>query len=442
VAGIPLLVRDPAAYLRAERAALVQAASGAWQRRARLADTEPYAGLPEKALERHRDVLAVEAAQAATLLSLLRSGDAEADSPATDSGARHAARPGWRFETLVPYLLRDWTNASELAAASARIGAALKLALPEPRDKLVVFAGCGAGGLLAGVAPEFTRLIGFDLTLPILAAARRLLDCQTLTLALPRVLNPEGRITLARREAGSSDPRVELVAMDALDTALADGSVNCAVTVFLTDILPDPQALAAEIHRVLATDGVWINYGPSGNNLKAVWHFDETEGAAFFHAAGFLVEAAEAQRTTNLDISGVCPSISFRSAVCYLTLARKARKPEASRLSTTPQPKPLWTAVPLHFPGARMIHRLDSSEGGSVLLQHDRIAGREESWRLSGKAARIMTLVDGKRTAGDIAGMLSRRTPPEAVEDTLRILARSLDEGLLDFRSAQAERGR
>jgi len=49
------------------------------------------------------------------------------------------ARPGWRFDTLVPYLLRDWTNTPELCVTSSRIGARSITSFPE-----VVFARCGA----------------------------------------------------------------------------------------------------------------------------------------------------------------------------------------------------------------------------------------------------------------------------------------------------------
>ena len=323
VAGIPLLVREPRDYFRAERASLIEAAREARQRRDLLDRAEPYSGLADAALERHRDVLDVEAAQAETLLALL-----EPSVPALEALADHAdkspvVRQGWRFDRLTPYLLRDWTNTSELQVTNSRIGAALEHAFPDPRGKSIAFAGCGAGGLLAEVSADFARVLGFDLTLPILAVARQILDGKTLDLALPRVLNERGCISLGRRDPRSAKAPVELLAMDVLDTALPDRSIDCVVTVFLTDILADPRALADEVHRVLPDNGIWINYGPSGHDLKALWRFDQTEAAAFFKAAGFAVVQAEARRGTDLDISCICPSVSFRNAVCYLTVARK-----------------------------------------------------------------------------------------------------------------------
>jgi SAM-dependent methyltransferase len=434
VAGIPLLVREPADYLWAERASLVQTAREARERGDTLDQIEPYAQLPDATLDRHRDVLVVEATQAEMLLSLLEPTEPALRMPRDNPREQQAVPPGWSLDALVPYLLRDWTQAPELRAAGARINAALEHAFPDPRSKMVAFAGCGAGGLLAEISPQFERILGFDLTLPILAAARRLLDGETLDLALPRVLNERGRITLGRHDLRSARTPVDLVAMDTLDTAFADGSIDCIVTVFLTDILPDPRDLAAEVHRVLPENGVWINYGPSGNNLKALWRFDQTEAEVFFKTAGFTVVQAEAQRGTNLDISDACPSISFRNAILYMTLARKTRRAKALPAVRTPRPDELWETIPQHFPGARLVHRLEAAEENCILLQHDRVPGRAESWRLGSRAARIMALVDGKRTVGEITDLLHRKQPPQSFDETLRAFDRFLKQGLLNWR--------
>jgi hypothetical protein len=222
--------------------------------------------------------------------------------------------------------------------------------------------------------------------------------------------------------------------MDALDTAFADRSIDCVVTVFLTDILADPNALAGEIHRILSDDGVWINYGPSGNNLKALWRFDQKEASAFFKAAGFSSIHAESYRGSNLDISNVCPSASFRNTVCYLTLARKTGEAEARRAPPTPGPNEIREAVPQHFPGARLVHRLDATEKNSIVLHHDRIPGRAENWNIGDRAARMIALVDGKRTVSEIADLLNRRKPPQPIDETYRAFARFFSQGLLDWR--------
>jgi SAM-dependent methyltransferase/uncharacterized protein YbaR (Trm112 family) len=440
VAGIPLLVREPVSYFQAERAALLSAAREARRRRELLDGDGIYAGLPEPSRERHRDVSEIQEAQAEALLALIETPGLE-PKPGDSADGMQAMRPGWNFETMLPYLLRDWSDAPELRDTSSRIGEVLKRTFPDPRGKSVVFAGCGAAGLLAETPPGFARVVGYDLTFPILAAARQLLDGITLEFPLPRAVNEARRVALRRRDRQSGKSAAELAAMDVLDTGFPDGSVDCVVTVFLTDILPDPRALGDEIRRILRKDGVWLNYGPSGNNLNALWRFDQTEGTAFFEAAGFTVIEAEARRGTNLDVRSAYPAVSFRNVMCYLTAARNAGQPEkwlreappgeTSPGEAPPGPGELAPIVPRHFPGAHLVHPLEPAEEGKILFQHDRIPGRGESWQIGGRAARILALVDGKRSVGDIAELLSRRNPPRPVEETLRLFARFFAQGLL-----------
>ena len=408
VAGIPLLVRDAADYLHGQRGSLMSAGRAARRRRDLLDEDGVAAGWPAATLERHRDVSVTEAAQAEALLGLMGTPGSETGIDDDPDGIQ-AVRPGWDVATMMPYLLRDWSDTPELRDTSFRIGDALRRAFPDPRGKSVVFAGCGAAGLLAEMPPGFARVVGFDLTLPILAAARQLLDGVTLELPLPRALCEARRVSLRRRDRQSGKSAVEILAMDVLDTAFPDCSVDCVVTVFLTDILADPRALADEIRRILSEGGVWINYGPSGNDLKAVWRFDQTEGTAFFQAAGFRVIEAEARRVTNLDITSACPSVSFRNVMVYLTALKKGQQPEKRLPETQLNPGALAPMVPRHFPGAHLTHPLEKAGEDRILFQHERVSGRGESWQIGGRAARILMLVDGKRSVRDIAELLSRR---------------------------------
>ncbi len=394
---------------------------------ARLGRAEPHVDLPEVTLARHRDVLDVEARQAELLLELLAPADASSQEPACLA----AERLGWSIDTLMPYLVRDWTGTAELRTASGLIGAALHLAFPDPRGRSVAYAGCGAGGLLAHVPRGFARAVGFDLALPIVAAARHLLDGAALKLPLPRTLNADGQVTLRGEAPGLP---VQLVAMDALETAFPDGSIDGAVTMFLTDILPDPCALAREVHRVLKDGGAWINYGPSGNDLRALWRFDAAEGVAFFAANGFAVEYVEARRGTNLDTSAVCPPVSFRSPICYLTVARKAGQARPARARPAPPAAALREIVPVHFPGARLIHRLEATDGG-IAFRHERAPGRAEEWTVGVRAARMLSLVDGKRTVGEIAHRLHRQDPAQPIEELIAGFERFFGQGLLGWRA-------
>ena len=223
--------------------------------------------------------------------------------------------------------------------------------------------------------------------------------------------------------------------MDALDTAFADGSVACVVTSFLIDLFPEPRRLASEIHRILCDDGIWINYGPSGP-LQAFFRFDQTENAAFLDAAGFTVIGAEAYRTTYLDLSRDCPSWSFQNHVCYLTTARKTGAAREKLIRRTPNAAEIPEIVPQHFPGANLIHRqnLEAEQTRVTILRHDGVPGRTMSLEITGDTARVMMLVDGKRTVEQIADLFNRDATPLPKDEILGAFSHYFEQGLLSWR--------
>jgi SAM-dependent methyltransferase len=433
ISGIPILVREPSEYLNSELASLKRVSREARQRREVLEILASDAGLPEVSIDRHRDTIDAEIARAEKFLTLLGSAvPAQADQSQPSLGARVS---GWTLEALVPFLLRDWTNTTELDGIKDRIGVALGHAFADFSAKSAVFPACGAGGLMSRLAPEFGQVLGFDLTLPALRAARDLLDGKALDLALPRTLNKAGRVTLRGNNSESANSPVVLAAMDAFDTALADGSVDCVITAFLLDLIPEPRRLADEIHRILCDNGVWINYGPSGP-LKALWRFDQTESAAFFEAAGFSVIDAEVFRTTHLDVSRDCPSWSFQNHICYLTSARKTGQAGSWRIPTAPSPAEVSQIVPRHFPGAHLVQRqsLGADEMRTTILRYERLPSRMQSVDISNDMARLIALVDGKRTVLEIAEMFKLETPGLSADDIIQAFTHYFENEILNWR--------
>jgi len=434
VDGIPLLVSEPMDYLRSELALLNHAMHDGKRRRDLLDRGGRDTGLTKASLDRHRDVIDAEMARATTFLALLEpAAKALEATPDNSADARGARRSGWVFESLLPYLLRDWTGTAELRTANALISAALGRAFPDACGIRLVLAGCGAGGLLAEIPADFEHVIGFDLTLPVLAAARHLLDGKSIDLTVPHAINELGRLTLHNH--GLQGAARALVAMDAFDTAFADGSVDCVVTSFLIDLIPDPRKLADEIHRILSPNGIWINYGPSGP-LRALWRFDQSEGAAFFEAGGFCVVQASAHRATYLDLSRDCPTWSFQSHMCYLTSARKMGQVSEKIKAAAPGLAELPQVIPEHFPGAILIRRerLAGEHKHSVHLRHERSPGVVENLDIGSDTARIVALVDGKRTVLEIANILQQE-PGLSVEEAISAFARYFDTGLLTWRN-------
>ena len=442
ICGIPVLVGEPVAFLRSELALLTELAHNAAERVKRIDEFGRDAGLTNAARERHRDVLGAELARAQSFLDLLEPATQALEAMHETREALGVRRSGWSLDSLIPYLLRDWTDTAELRAVSSIINAALGQAIPDRSGKSIAVAGCGAGGLLADMAQGFAIVQGFDLTFPVLAAARHLLDGGSFDVAMPKSIHPAGRIALHKRHGRTVAAPIEVQAMDVFDTAFADSSIDCVVTSFLIDLIPNPRRLAEEIHRILVEGGVWINYGPSGPQ-NALWRFDQMECSAFFEAAGFKIVQAEAHRATYLDLSRDCPSWSFRSHMCYLTSGRKMNPREpwqggekwSSRERPLPEPTRIPALVPQHYAGATLVYRqsLGPQHTGSIVVRHERLPGNAENLQVGNDAVPIVTLVDGKRTVEQIAEMLHAQEPTQTVEETVRAFARYFEQGLLDW---------
>ena len=434
VQGIAVLVHDPVGYLRSELSALDRVRSGAMQRRRWIDEEGQNSGLTEASLTRHANVLDTEISRVETFISMLEPTRDRLASIQSTQQSGTAGGTGWGFDALFPYMLRDWTGTQELRSAAAIIGEAVESAFPDSFEKTIVFAGCGAGGLLDEISLAFGRVVGFDLTFPVLVAARHLLDGHELKLPMPRAVNPGGTMVLRRRRADKPSP-VQLVAMDAFNTAFAGDSVDCIVTSFLLDLLPDPTKLAKEINRVLCDGGIWINYGPSGP-LQSLWRFDEGEGRAFFEAAQFDVLNYKAARSTYLDLSRDCPSWSFQNHVCYLTVARKKADIVAELSVSMPATENVLDVIPEHNSGAVIIRRqrLDGGKASRLFFQYERFPGRSETLEISAQTAGILEIVDGRRTIREIARLLQEQDHNRAPTDTVSVLASYLERNVLKGR--------
>lgn len=438
VNGITVLVDEPIAYLRAELGLLHNECAAARQRRSAINKIAQDLGLSSVALRRHHAVLDAEIARGDTFTALLApAAQVLRDFPESSakSGGSFGFREfGWSFQSLVPYLIRDWTGTPELQTALAFIGQLLQEAVPDPSKKTIAFAACGAAGLAATLPHGFGRVIAFDLTLPILAAARRLLDGSNLDMAVASFVNQKGRVQLSGHQLRSGTP-VELAAMDAAKTAFIDGVVDCVVTSFVMDLMPDPRMLANEIHRVLSEGGIWINYGPYGSQ-DAWWCFDEAEGSLFFEAAGFEVLHSAKHRTSYLDLTETDSEVSYKSHMCCATLCRKGGARKDWPTASLPTPDELPRVIPEHFPGAHLIHQQRLGTGGTrmIILRRERIRGRVESVEIDDNMAHILTLVDGKKTVAEIAALVSQRHGPLPASQIVQALSRYFERKILSWR--------
>jgi SAM-dependent methyltransferase len=314
---------------------------------------------------------------------------------------------GWNLEALIPFLLRDWQPRAEKSTAMQVISSALEIAFPQG-GAAIAFAGCGGGGLLESASRRFNHVIGFDLSIPILAAASELLAGQRLLLATTTSCI-EG-VRACEIELGPfppASPGVSLMVTDGAATGFRTSALDGVVTQFLLDIVPDPRSVATEVYRILADGGVWLNYGPSGPR-GGIWHFDARETSAFLDAAGFDVIEATTHRTTHLDNSSVDPFLSFQSHVCHLVVGRKRPERQVFDLIPSLVPADVLASTPTYTSDAQLVQRQDLPHGPTVLvLALERIRGRPEYFEIGKLAARILRQVDGIQTVRSIVDRLN-----------------------------------
>lgn len=323
IAGLPIVVCDPASLLRTALDRVRAELATARDRLALVESTVSTRALSES-LTRLRLVYSTLAANSSTFDDLMLPVAQWISRVALGTEGGAAVVRGWDVGALLPYLLRDWKCSRELDEAAHFVSARMdRHLLPSSRGTLVML-GCGAGGLTQRLARGFARVLGVELSVPMLLALRNLQLGRPLQLEFP-VSGEHGAVrstVLLEADEGALD-NITFVVADACNTPLAAGSVDCVVTSFLLDVVDDPRAVAREVYRILADSGLWINYGPS-SGLTAVWRFDEHEVATFMAALGFSVLETGSHRTTHLDLREIDESIHYQSHTCYVAAARKS----------------------------------------------------------------------------------------------------------------------
>lgn len=103
---------------------------------------------------------------------------------------------------------------------------------------------------------------------------------------------------------------------------------------------------------------------------------------------------------------------------------------------TTPNAAELPKIVPQHFPGANLVHRqpLQEEQRRTTFLRHDGMPGRPISFEISSDVARVMELVDGKRTIGEISDLFNRDASLTPKDEIVSAFSQYFEQGLLNWR--------
>ncbi len=302
----------------------------------------------------------------------------------THLALRTGLPPGQDLTSYYVNLHRDWVWGEEENESSAALNADLLAGKP-PGRMLVLGAGACrlAYDLHRGLHPELT--VAADINPLLLLATRRILCGEPVSLyefpIAPRRL--EDHAILRRLAAPEAvDGNFHLVFADALQAPFREGRFDTVLTPWLVDIISaDLAALAPRINRLLKPGGRWINFGSLAfSHREAALCYTLEEALEVVADSGF---ECIGQRETSMPYMR---SPASRHARMESVVAFAAAKRAAVAQPMAHRHMPEWL----------------QDEGQVVPLL--------PQFRMTAAATRIhafvMSLIDGQRSARDIAGVL------------------------------------
>jgi SAM-dependent methyltransferase/uncharacterized protein YbaR (Trm112 family) len=322
--GIPVLLHRPRAALRGNQGALEQSAVDAreTERRSQWALRDhPSEGLAQR-IERWRRGTAanLELMQryAAPINTYL---DAAPDAEEHDLLDFASSRDvGWTPNALLPYFHQDWCDDTGFDQVRALVSSALtRHGVSAPK---VAVLGAGACGLAHALATRSERVYAVDLCLPALLMAQALMRGETLRVALEkagwRPVDVEGPRAPA--------PNLTLIQANVNALPFADGSLSAVVTQYILDLMGNPLWLAAEIRRVLAPAGIWINFSnpfPMPAEAEEIGRPDLAEASELLVTSGWHVVDTQRHEFVLNDIRAIDPEAVPKRQEVHLFVARK-----------------------------------------------------------------------------------------------------------------------
>ncbi|MGA9773590.1 MAG: methyltransferase domain-containing protein [Blastocatellia bacterium] len=211
---------------------------------------------------------------------------------------------GGPFHYYTSYFYRDWYGTEEAEFVNTLFTDAIKKYCGGGEQVAVL--GCGACGLLYSVSKFFRQSIAVDLSVPALFVANHLLRGGKIDLSinLPHDRFPKVQKVVSLNGATEAREGISLIAANIINLPFPSSSLSCVTTQYVMDAVSNQRLLATEIHRVLADDGIWINFGiPVGattsdtaTHLDLPWFLDHI---------GFEAHEISLQRYKHLDYSAL-----------------------------------------------------------------------------------------------------------------------------------------
>ena len=412
IAGIPWLFADPDASL------------GEWRNRLNLAmqkvahDVERIDGeaadknlraLTRRRLERHRKCLDTHRRKLRKLLEPLGAGEGAAGYESY-LAMRTRLPIDQGLNTYYPNIHRDWAWGDEENRASLEQVQKVVNESAELGDVLVIGAGAGRLAYDIHMTMDCRRTVAFDLNPLLMLVADTVTRGDTLPMyefpIAPKSLEDDAVL----RKLSAPEPvrdGFHLVLGDALRPPFAAKGFDTVVTPWLIDIVTEEfSVFAARINRLLKTDGRWINFGSLAfHQPKLAWHYSPEESQAIVAESGF-----SDPYVTEGRIPYMCSPAS-RHGRQEKVFTFSAYKEKDVKAPPRHRALPDWIVT-----GKEPVPLLQSFRTQSMTTQI---------------YAFIMSLIDGKRSIEDMAGVLEKQrlmSYAEAVPAIRAFLTKMFDD--------------
>ncbi len=346
-----------------------------------------------------------------------------------------AWRGAWSFENMLPDFSFDWNE----RPATARAAVVEDARQHVPAHGSSVVLGCGAGGLARDIAEATTGpTLGIDLRLPQLLLARTLANGERHTC----VLEHGAPIELE----GARVDRLDFAVAHAERLPFADESVDFVATEYLLDIVPDPERILREVHRVLRTGGVWASLGLPfrlANDPKNIGKRTGPSLSALAAKLGFALLKEERPSGYHLDFARIHPwGGPRRYAVHVVARKTESRAPAIDDAAFSSffagDPRALDALVPVlrDKAGARRSRPLVATgapSGETIEIGHAKWSDCDEA-----TAATLVTLLsnlDGSHTTAEVTRAVIACQPALETADVVVALMMLWLRGELDLRA-------
>jgi SAM-dependent methyltransferase len=367
-------------------------------------------------------------------------------------GNFYPVESGWPCLQMIGYFYRDWGNTEEARFLTDLFTDAIKDYCGDDRRSAAVL-GCGACGLVYDMAELFSVVSGLDLSIDTLLLSKWLLDGGILNLQfnLPSDQYPISQKTVSLNGPARKRGSIELVSASVKKLPFTSSSISCVLTSFLIDIIPSPSAIVEEIHRVLAPDGIWINFSnpPKWDDPSDVESFEGLnylDMPSYLKRSGFILLDSVRHKFKLIDLSAISEWAHINTWTPVFFVAKKNSSHESDRRDYFAEyfagnVESIWQATPkISQPIALRVEKVFKSNDfkeRKVVALPNLGAGLAINNEHAVVVEWLLHNIDGVRTTREILNLVRKKYGALAeAEDLIKFFRKLQESGIVKFKQA------